>query len=116
MSRALNVMASTQNSKFKTQNSNQPLCIIFFPYKNKKAPTDAIAMLLILKPSTVPNPINLEINPPRNAPTTPVKIVTSQPLASFPGFNIFPIIPATKPIPIQDKIPIPIFLFLLDAI
>src|SRR5690348_8400168 len=46
-------------------------------------------------------------NPPRNAPTMPIRIVTMTPPGSLPGMIAFAIAPAMRPSTIHAKIPIP---------
>src|SRR5258707_15781866 len=54
-----------------------------------------------------PEPVMaLPMNPPMNAPTIPISIVTMMPPGSFPGMSALAIAPAIKPSTIQARIPI----------
>ena len=70
------------------------------------APKIARKKLLMLKPSVVPHPNIVPIQPPTKAPRIPIIIDAIQPPGSAPGRIALAIAPAIRPNKIHDKIPI----------
>jgi hypothetical protein len=92
--------------------------VLNFRYKNsnRTAPKMATKRLPMLNPSTVPNPISDEIQPPTTAPAIPIRMVTKNPPGSLPGCKAFAIAPATNPTIIHVKTPIVYFIYSVKII